>query len=110
MAFEADLPALEAQIGTCNVLTGAGCTLIPPTDDGVPANFYPFYSIGQHGGNCTWLLGNDIPGVTTNDFGKNAQYGSPLALPYLKFGGHGATIDVIFDFRQILSENPCPAE
>ena len=31
--FEADLPAIEA---TCDSATGAGCTLIPQTDQGVP--------------------------------------------------------------------------
>jgi hypothetical protein len=111
MAFETDLPAIENAITPpCNVLTGAHCTLIPTTDDGTPANFYPFYSINQHGNDCTWLLGNDIAGLTTNDFGRNAQYGSLLALPHLRFGGGGASIQVIFDFRQILSRNPCPAQ
>src|SRR6266571_7461983 len=37
-AFEADLPRIE---GTCNRSTGAGCTLIPTTDKGTPAAFYP---------------------------------------------------------------------
>jgi hypothetical protein len=37
-AFEADLPAIEP---TCNRTTGAGCTLIPLTDNGEPAQFYP---------------------------------------------------------------------
>ena len=35
-AFEADLPAIEP---TCNRTTGAGCTLIPLTDNGEPAQF-----------------------------------------------------------------------
>ena len=84
-----------------------GCTLIPTTDDGTPADFYPFYSTGTVRGQCAWMLGNDIPGVTANDFGKNNQYGSLLKLTYLVFGGHGATLQRYNDFRQILSSNPC---
>jgi hypothetical protein len=83
--------------------------LIPITDDGKPANFYPFFSTTQPGNNCQWLFGNDIQGVTSNDFGKNAQYGSILGLSRLKFGGGGALQTLFLDFRQILSENPCPA-
>jgi hypothetical protein len=33
-AFDAELPGIEP---TCNTLTGAGCTLIPQTDEGDPA-------------------------------------------------------------------------
>jgi len=105
-AFEAALPRIE--VNTCNRSTVAGCTLIPTTDDGSPANFYPFYSIGTVRGQCAWLLGNDIAGLTANDFGKNNQYGSLLPLIYLVFGGHGATVQRFNDFRQIIS-NPCPS-
>jgi hypothetical protein len=105
-AFETDLPRIE--FNTCNRSTGTGCTLIPTTDDGQPANFYPFYSIGTVNGQCTWLEGNDIPGVTTNDFGKNAQYGSLLQSTYLVLGGSGSTTQRYNNFRQILT-NPCPA-
>ena len=106
VAFEADLPRIE--VNTCNRSTGAGCSLIPTTDDGSPANFYPFYSIATVRGQCAWLLGNDIAGLTANDFGKNNQYGSLLPLIYLVFGGHGATVQRFNDFRQIIS-NPCPS-
>src|SRR5262249_11872024 len=47
VAFEADLPRIE--FNTCNRATGAGCTLIPTTDKGTPAVFYPFYSAFQNG-------------------------------------------------------------
>ena len=87
-------------VGTGSTTTGAGCTLIPQTDDGHPADFYPYFSTassrdrGDHHGNRSgtfvWQLGTTIPGVTTNDFGKNAGYGSLLANPYLIFGGGGA--------------------
>ncbi len=40
VAFETDLPATE--FATCNNFTGAGCTLIPTTDDGEPASLDPF--------------------------------------------------------------------
>jgi hypothetical protein len=109
-AFEADLPRIEIApaFQNCNRTTGANCTLIPVTDDGTPANFYPFYSIGQRGGQCMWTLASDIPGFTTNDFGKNAQFGSLLSLEYLRFGGGGSTLHRFNDFRGIIS-NPCPA-
>jgi hypothetical protein len=107
MAFEADLPRIE--FNTCNRSTGAGCTLIPTTDDGMPADFYPFFSTGTVNGQCTWLLGNDIPGLTANDFSKNNEYGPLVLLTYLAFGGGGATTQRYNDFRQVLSSNPCPA-
>ena len=112
MGFEADLPRIE--FNTCNRATGAGCTLIPTTDKGTPAAFYPFFSAFQNGvqgvqggGRCMWGFGNDLPGATTN-FGRNAQYGSLLSTTYLAFGGGGATIQRFNNFRQIIS-NPCPA-
>ena len=107
-AFEADLPAIETN--TCNRTTGAGCTLIPTTDDGQPAAFYPFFSTlhgnGQ-GHGCLWAFGNDLPGATT-DFGRNAQYGTLLSSTYLAFGGGGSTVNFFNNFRQILP-NPCTA-
>jgi hypothetical protein len=47
--------------------------------------------------------------LTSNDFGKNSQYGSLLPLTYLAFGGGGTTIQRFNNFRQILDPNPCPA-
>jgi hypothetical protein len=102
MAFEADLPRIE---GTCNRTTGAGCTLIPTTDQGTPAAFYPFYSAFQSQLGCAFAFGNTLPGA--NNFGANAQYGTLLSSTYLAFGGGGATINRINNFRQILSPNPC---
>jgi hypothetical protein len=112
-AFEADLPRIETLGATsspnpCNRSTGAGCTLIPNTDDGRAAAFYPFFSTrktaGGGGGPCVWQLGNHIPG-STNDFGQNGQYGTLLQLNYTTTGG--GQITIIEDFRQILSKNPC---
>jgi len=102
-AFEADLPRIEAG---CNRTTGAGCTLIPTTDSGTPAAFYPYYSAfkgGQAG--CFWGFGGNLAGSTTN-FGANAQYGSLLKTTYLIFGGGGATHRLFNNFRNIMS-NPC---
>jgi len=65
----------------CNVTTGTGCTA-PPTG----AAFYPFWSMNNTQtlgslsptpGVCVWNFGNDIAGVTTSDFGKDGQYGTP---------------------------------
>jgi len=102
VAFEADLPRVEPG---CNRTTGAGCTLIPTTDDGAPADFYPFFTNATVHGTCKWQFGNSIPG-DTREFGKNAQWGSLLPLVYLAFGGGGATITRFNDFRNVIS-NPC---
>jgi hypothetical protein len=108
-AFEADTPRIERSDfgGHCNPFTGEGCTLIPPTDDNEPAVFYPFYSIAQHAGACSWQFGNHIPG-STNDFHQDQQYGTLLALTYTKFASSSPETRYN-DFRQIFSSNPCPA-
>jgi len=112
-AFEADTPRIEAPDlgGACNRATGTGCSLMPPTDDGQPANFYPFFSItgSHHRAGCQWFAGNDVPGLTASDFGGLSQYGTLYPQAYLVFGGHGATQQVIDDFHQTLAGNPCPA-
>jgi hypothetical protein len=102
VAFEADLPAVEPP---CDRNTGVGCTLIPTTDDGDPAQFYPFFSNATVHGTCTWQFGNSIPGNIRN-FGRNAQYGSLLPLTYLSFGGGGSTVSRFNDFRNVVP-NPC---
>ena len=69
IAFETDLPAIEAEGAQdnppfCDLDTGANC-VNPP--DG--ASFYPLYTTGIHDGTCTWQEGgNFIPG-TINHFG-----------------------------------------
>jgi hypothetical protein len=100
VGFETDLPATEP---TCDPFTGLGCTLIPQTDLGEPAAFYPFYSITTSAGRCVWQFGNDIPGEISN-FGQNAQYGTLLQLSYTQPGG--STINAYQDFRNIIP-NPC---
>jgi hypothetical protein len=104
VALEADLPSIE---GTCDGNTGAGCTHIPTTDDGAPADFYPYFSTTR-GFNCQWQFGGAIPG-TANDFGRQDQWGPLLSLEYLTFGGGGATAPFFSDFRNVINHNPCPA-
>lgn len=114
VAFEADLPRIEASTGQCDRSSGAGCSLIPATDDPSainpgsfePAAFYPFFSSRSVGNSCIWQLGNHIPG-SKNDFHQNAQYGTLLNLTYTTTGGVLTTR--YNDFRQILSSNPCQA-
>jgi hypothetical protein len=112
-AFESDAPRIEAPDigGVCNRTTGAGCTIVPPTDDGVPATFYPFFSVtgNSQPGGCRWFIGNDVPGLTANDFGQVSQYGKLLPLQYLVFGGGGATLTRFNDFQNNLGSNPCKA-
>jgi hypothetical protein len=107
VGFEADLPRIEAN--TCSRVTGAGCALIPTTDDGSPANFYPWFSTTDiQGSQCVWQLGGQIPG-STNDFGQNAGYGTLLGSTYLVLGGGGTSNVRYNNFRQILADNPCAA-
>jgi hypothetical protein len=101
IGFETDLPAVES---TCNPNTGARCTLIPQTDSGTPAAFYPFYSTAKVAGSCYWQFGNDIPGEIS-DFGQNGQYGTLLQQSYTNTGGSSSP--AYQDFRKII-RNPCP--
>jgi hypothetical protein len=109
IGFEADLPRIEFTNGACNRTTGAGCTLIPVTDDGQPAAFYPYFSaVHSSSGGCVLGFGNTLPGTITN-FGGNAGYGSLLFSVYLRTGGGGTTLTRTNNFRNVLSNNPCPA-
>jgi hypothetical protein len=77
--FETDAAASEA---LCHVGTGVGCTAPP-----ISAKFYPYWTLTSKGraqGQCVWNFGADIAGVTTNDFGKAAEYGTP---DVARFGG-----------------------
>lgn len=105
-AFETDLPRLESTSNQCDLNTGFGCSLIPNTDDGSPATFYPFFSTHNTIGRCVWQFGNHISG-STNDFRQNQQYGTLLNLTYT--GSRGSVIMQYNDFRQVFSSNPCKA-
>ncbi len=78
--FESDIGGSSA---LCDVTTGSGCT-VPP----ISAQFYPYWSLsplsGGMGGRataCVWNFGQDLPN-TINDFGKDAQYGTPDVARY----------------------------
>jgi hypothetical protein len=105
--FETDLPRVEQGIAGCDPFNAVGCTLRPTTDDGTAAPFYPYFTIDSHGGNCTWVYGSTVAGLTTNNFGKNAQYGTyDTGVDYT--GAGGVPFAKADDFRNIVS-NPCPA-
>jgi hypothetical protein len=101
-AFEADLPLIESG---CNTNTGAHCTLIPQTDEGQPAVFYPYFSTVKTPTGCMWQLGADTP-HKISDFGQNAQYGTLLQQSFTDTGGSSS--ESLLDFRNIMPTNPCP--
>ena len=107
VGFNTDLPDIEDSLGTCSTETGAGCTIIPPTDDGSPAQFYPYYSTGQALGGCAWTVGQNYPGFSTNNYGGHQQYGQLLAVPYS--GAKGKVTWEFNDYQNNLPNNPCPA-
>jgi hypothetical protein len=84
VAFETDLPRIEASDSQfnppfCNRKNGRHC-VNPPSG----ADFYPFYTTGVSSGTCVWQQGgNFIPG-TTNHFGgsSTAEYGPLLKTAY----------------------------
>jgi hypothetical protein len=106
VGFNTDLPAIEGQLGTCNNSTGAGCTIIPPTDDGAPAQFYPYYTTGTALGGCAWTVGQMYPGFSTNNFGAHHQYGHLLNVAYS--GPGGVPSFSLNDYQNNLPNNPCP--
>jgi len=64
--------------GLCNVTTGVGCTTPP-----ISADFYPYWSLspqffglGTKATSCVWNFGGQLPNTVEN-FGKDAQYGTP---------------------------------
>ena len=89
LQYETDATASEF---LCDTTTGKDCVVKP-----LGSKFYPFWRLntGQPmaGTNapaaaCLWSFGNVVPGVTTQTFGKDAQYGkSDVA----RFGGTDAS-------------------
>ena len=51
------------------------------TTESTATTFYPFYSQAGTGAACRFNFGNDVPGVTTNDFSQAAQYGTTITNP-----------------------------
>ena len=107
-AFEDNTPRLELTFGSCDRNSGQGCTIIPITDDGQPAVFYPYFSIENFQNDCVWMIGSHIPG-SKNDFGQNSQVGQLENVTFTAFGGGGAPITFFEDYRQIYSHNSCPS-
>jgi hypothetical protein len=109
IAFEADLPRIEASDSQdnppfCNRTTGANC-VNPPAG----AQFYPFFSTTNANGGCAWQEGGDfIPG-TTNDFGgsSTAEFG-PLLLTVYPAPGN-TTVSRYNNFNSGDLPNPCRA-
>jgi hypothetical protein len=109
MAFETDLPRIEAPDAQdnapfCDRTNGDNC-VNPPNG----AQFYPFYSTTQVGGACQWQEGGAfIPG-TTNDFGGSSttEFGPLLTTAYP--GPTGTPIFRINNFNSGDLANACPA-
>ena len=108
IAFEADLPRIEADDSQfnppfCDRTTGANC-VNPPAG----AQFYPLYTTGTQHGGCVWQQGGThIPG-TTNTFGGSSttEYGPLLLTAYPE---PGPTIVRLYDnFNSGDMRNPCP--
>jgi hypothetical protein len=111
MAFEADLPRIEASDlgGTCQRrTTGANCVNPPATDDGHPAAFYPYYSSVTTSSGCAYGIGATLPG-TIDNFGGNstAEFGPLYRSTYWTFGGHGATNQRYNNFNSGPKTNSC---
>jgi hypothetical protein len=108
IAFETDLPRIEASDSQdnppfCDRTTGANC-VNPPNG----AQFYPFFSTRDVNGTCTWQEGGPfIPG-TTNDFGgsSTAEFGPLLKTVYPRPGF--TTVNRFNNFNSGDRQNPCP--
>jgi hypothetical protein len=101
--WESDIPGSE---NLCNISTGADCT-VPPID----AQFYPFWTMTSKQtlsgrvfpkGTCTWNFGNVIKGITTDNFGKDAQYGLPQLSRYA-----GTVASAVFENPETTSSLGC---
>jgi hypothetical protein len=108
VAFETDLPRIEASDSQanppfCDTTTGANC-VNPPNG----AKFYPFFSTRIDKGTCSFQEGGPfIPG-TKNDFGGSSTTEFGPLLQTL-FPGTGFTPRLAFDnFNSGDMPNPCP--
>jgi hypothetical protein len=84
VAFETDLPRIEAAGAQdnppfCDRTTGANC-VNPPEG----AQFYPFYSTVQDQGGCKWAEGGPFIQGADYSYGSNSteEYGPLLLTPY----------------------------
>jgi hypothetical protein len=114
VAFEADLPRIESNTNPrCQRFVsnpadpnpGQGC-VDPPTG----ANFYPFFTTRGGSGSCTWQLGGaNLPGVKETFGGSSTTEFGPL-LPLAYPAANGQVTVRFNNFRQVLSNNPCPTQ
>jgi hypothetical protein len=108
IAFEADLPRIEAADSQdnppfCDRITGANC-VNPPNG----AAFYPFFTTAKVSGTCVWQEGGKfIPG-TTNTFGGSSttEFGPLLKTVYPAPGF--TTVSRFNNFNSGDVRNPCP--
>jgi len=108
VAFETDLPRIEASDSQlnppfCDRFTGANC-VNPPAG----AEFYPIYSTRMDSGTCTWQQGGPfIPGTIDRFGGTSAtEYGQLLLTPYpVKSNKISWRYN---NFQNDLGTNPCP--
>jgi len=107
-ALVAPLPFDEFGGGNqpCDIFTMTGCTKLPITDQGTPAQFYPYFYTTKVNG-CSWGEGTDVPGLTVNDFGKLDQYGSYDQGVYYTSPSGPFTYSSVF--MQTFPRNECPA-
>ena len=110
VAFEADLPRIEASDSQdnppfCDRTTGANC-VNPP----LGAQFYPLYTTRSDHGACSWQQGGPyIPG-TTNTFGGSSttEYGPLLKTVYPAAGF--TTVEFFNNFNSGDMRNPCKVD
>jgi hypothetical protein len=107
IAFETDLPRIEASDSQanppfCDRTTGANC-VNPPNG----AQFYPFYSTTIRNGTCTWQEGGKYLPFTINNFGgsSTAEYGPLLQTVYPEPGF--TTAERYNNFNSGDMPNPC---
>jgi hypothetical protein len=108
IAFEADLPRIEAADSQdnppfCDRTTGANC-VNPP----MGADFYPFYTTTFRHGTCEWQEGGNFIPRTINHFGGSSttEFGSLLRTVYPAAGFK--TVSFINNFNSGDRFNPCP--
>jgi hypothetical protein len=108
VAFQTDTPAIEIA-PDCYHRTGLNCTRVPLQDDGQPAAFEPFFWSGKSAamGGCFWGFGNDVPGVTKDDFGGFAQFKYLQSYVGLDPSNPGSVRPYVLNYGQVLSHNPC---
>jgi len=109
IAFETDLPRIEAADSQanppfCDRTTGANC-VNPPAG----AQFYPFFSTTLRHGECTWQEGGRfIPGTVNNFGGSSTTEFGPLLRTLYPEAGFTTTV-LINNFNSGDMRNPCRA-